>query len=130
MQTYTKTQASALIILRLITAAIFFVAGYYKLSMWSSAPEGMSLTMVLLMKFLSIVEPIGAIALIIGLWTRLAASGLAIIMVGAVFIMQFTMNVGFVTQTGAGWNFPLVVLAGCIVLMAFGPGSWSIDAKK
>ena len=83
-----------------------------------------------LMKFLSIVEPLGALALIMGFLTRWAASGLAIIMVGAIFIMQFAMHVGFATPVGPGWNFPLVVLAGCIVLMAFGAGRWPVDARS
>jgi uncharacterized membrane protein YphA (DoxX/SURF4 family) len=65
-----------------------------------------------------------------GFLTRWAASGLAIIMVGAIFIMQFVMHVGFATPVGPGWNFPLVVFAGCVVLMAFGAGRWSVDAKS
>ncbi len=89
----------------------------------------MSTAMSYLMMFLSIVEPIGALALIIGLLTRLASLGLAIIMVGAIFVTQFMMHIGFVTQTGAGWNFPLITLAGCIVLMTFGAGMYSVDAK-
>ena len=81
------------------------------------------------MKLLSIVEPLGALALILGFLTRLAASGLSIIMVGAILVTQFVMQVGFATPTGPGWNFPLAVLAGCITLIAFGAGRWSVDAK-
>ena len=129
MQPYTKLQNATLLILRLIIAAIFLYAAYAKLPFWSSAPEGMSAMMLNLTKFLSIVEPLGALALIAGFWTRWAAGGLAVIMVGAIFVMQFVMQVGFATPTGAGWNFPLAVLAGCVALMAFGAGRWSVDAK-
>lgn len=128
MQPYTKFQETALLVLRLIIAAIFLHAGYVKLSFWSAAPEGMSAGMVNLLKFLSIIEPLGGVALVVGFLTRWAAAGLAIIMVGAIFILQFTMQVGFSTPQGPGWNFPLAVLGGCIVLMAFGAGSWSVDA--
>jgi len=130
MPTQNKYQDVALFALRIITAATFLVAAYYKLSFWSGTPEGMTDGMANLMKFLSIVEALGAIALVIGYLTRLASLGLGIIMVGAIFIMQFVMKIGFVTQTGAGWNFPLVVLGCCLILMAFGPGKLSFDLRR
>lgn len=129
MQPYTRFQETALLVLRLITAAIFFYAGYAKVSFWSAPPEGMSAAMVNLVKFLSIVEPLGAVALVVGLLTRWAAAGLAIIMVGAIFFLRFTMQTGlFTTPPGAGLDYNLLILGGCIALMAFGAGSWSVDA--
>lgn len=130
MPSYTKSQNIALLATRLITATIFLYAGYAKIFAWSGPVEGMSTGMANLMKFLTIVEPLGALALILGFLTVWASRGLAIIMVGAIFYMQFAMKVGFSTPTGTGWNFPLIVLAGCLVLMAFGAGKWSIDAKR
>ena len=124
-----KFQDASLLILRLIIAAIFIYAGYAKFSFWSAAPADMSAGMVYLMKFLSIVEPLGGIALAVGFLTCLAAAGLGIIMVGAVLIMQFMMHVGFMTPQGPGWSFPATLLAACLVLKAFGPGSFSVDAR-
>jgi putative oxidoreductase len=117
-----------LLALRLMIAAIFLSAGYAKWGFWTAAPEGMSAGMANLMKFLSIVEPLGGIALIAGFLTRWAAAGLAIIMVGAIFILQFTMQVGFTTAQGSGWDFPLTILGGCLVLMTFGAGRWSAES--
>lgn len=129
MQAYTRFQETALLVLRLITAAIFFYAGYAKVGFWSAPPEGMSAGMVNLVKFLSIVEPLGGVALVVGLLTRWAAAGLAIIMVGAIFFLRFTMQTGiFTTPQGAGLDYNLLILGGCIALMAFGAGSWSVDA--
>jgi putative oxidoreductase len=130
MRTYTKNQNIALFVTRIIVAVIFIYAAYAKLPLWQGVPEGMSAGMVGLMKFLTIVEPLGALALIIGYLTRWASAGLAVIMLGAIYVMQFSLGVGFVTQAGAGWNFPLVVLASCVVLMAFGAGHWSIEARS
>lgn len=130
MQSYTRSQNIALLALRLITAAIFLYAAYAKLPLWYFEPDGMSPTLVVIMKLLTIVEPLGALAITVGFLTRLAASGLSVIMVGAIFVSQFVMQIGFATSTGAGWNFSLVVLAGCVVLMAFGAGAWSVDAKR
>lgn len=128
---HTKPRNLSLLLLRLIVAAIFLYAGYAKLSFWSAAPEGMSAAMVNLIKFLSIVEPLGAVALIFGFLTRWVASGLAIIMAGAIYILYFTMNASiFTSPRGIGVDYNFLILSGCIVLIAFGPGRWSLDAMR
>jgi uncharacterized membrane protein YphA (DoxX/SURF4 family) len=128
MQRHTTFQEASLLILRFVLAAIFLYAGVLKFGFWSAPPEGMPMGMINLMRFLAVVETVGAIAVLVGFLTRWASAGLGIIMVGAIFMMQFTMGVGFVTAQGAGWNFPLAVLACSVPLMAFGPGCWSVDA--
>jgi len=130
MQTYTNSQNTSLLILRIVTAAIFYVAGYYKFPFWSGAPEGISSFMLFTTKLLSIAEPLGATAVLFGFLTRWAAIGLIIIMIGAIYVSQFVYGIGFVTPTSAGWNFPLAVLAGCLILAAFGAGKWSIDYSR
>lgn len=129
MHPYTRFQETALLVLRVIVAAIFFYAGYAKVSFWFAPPEGMSAGMVNLIRFLSIVEPLGAVALVVGFLTRWAAAGLAVIMVGAIFFLRFTMHTGlFTTPQGAGLDYNLLILGGCIALTAFGAGGWSVDA--
>jgi len=131
MQPYTKFQETALLVLRLIIAAIFLYAGYVKWPFWSPAPAGMSAGMVNLVKFLSVVEPLGGVALVVGFLTRWAAAGLAIIMVGAIFFLRLAMQTGFfTTPQGAGLDYNLLILGGCIALVAFGAGGWSVDAIR
>ena len=130
MPTYTKYQNAALLILRIITAAIFYVAAYYKLPFWSGAPEGVSPFMLFVTRLLSIAEPLGATAVLLGFLTRLAAGGLILILLGAIFVMQFMYGIGFVTPTSAGWNMPLAALGGCLALAAFGAGRWSVGNGK
>lgn len=129
---FEKYQDMSLLVLRIIVAAIFLVAAYYKMSFWSTTAEAMTMAPWLfnVMKLLSILEPIGAIAVLIGFQTRWAAKGLEIIMIGAVLVTKFTMQMGFVTPTGAGWNFPLMIFGGCFILVAFGAGKYSLDAKR
>lgn len=130
MQSYTKAQNIALVILRVTIAIIFAHAAYPKLAFWSGTPEGVTAGLATIAKLLSIVEPLGAVAVITGFLTRLAAGGLAIIMVGAIYVTQFIVHIGFATPTAPGWNFPFAVLAGCIVLVAFGSGRFSVDAAR
>jgi putative oxidoreductase len=132
MKQFAKFQDVALLFMRLVVGAVFlYVGSYSKLMFFSGpAPEGMPGGMILLMKFLCIVEFIGAVAIILGWLTRWAAAGLAIIMVGAVGFVKFLMHgTWFTGQAGTGADYVILILAGCLILMTFGAGKWSVDAK-
>ena len=105
-------------------------AGLAKWFVWSGALPEMSAWMINLTKLLSIVEPLGAVALILGLLTRWAASGLAIIMLGSLYFVYFMFDAGiFTSEKGAGMDYNLLLLAGNLLLAAFGAGRWSVDAR-
>jgi putative oxidoreductase len=128
---YTKVQNIALLVLRLVVAGIFLYAGSAKWPFWSAPPEGMSVLLLNVMKLLSVVEPLGSLALLLGLLTRWVAAGLSIIMVGAIFYSRLMLHAGlFTTPQGTGLDYNLLILAGCIALVAFGAGSWSLDAIR
>src|SRR3989442_2182064 len=105
----TKSKNTALLILRLITAVIFVQAAYAKLIFWSGTPEGMPAGVAAIMKLLSIVEPLGATAVLVGFLTPSAARGLAIILVGAIYLTQFIIQIGFATPTEPGRKFSFPV---------------------
>ena len=130
MQKYNSYQNTALLILRIITASMFYVAAYYKFPYWSNAPEGVSSFMLLATRILSIAEPLGATAVLFGFLTKLASAGLIVVLISAIIVTKFIYGIGFVTPTSPGWNFPLAVLAGCLILTAFGAGEFSIDNRK
>jgi uncharacterized membrane protein YphA (DoxX/SURF4 family) len=91
----------------------------------------MSAVMHNIVRFLSVVEPLGGVALILGFLTRWAAAGLCIIMVGAIFYAKLTLHAGlFTSPQGTGLDYNLLILAGCFALIAFGGGSWSIDTMR
>lgn len=77
-------------------------------------------------------EFLGAIALILGLFTRVAAFGIAVVMMVAIFMVHlrngFFMNWSG-TQKGEGIEYHLLVLVITIALMIKGGGSYSIDKK-
>lgn len=126
---FARWRGFALFLLRVTVAAIFGFAAYAKIMFWYPLPEGMGMTptMINLMKFLSIVEPLGALALIVGVLTRWAAAGLAIIMIGATYMM---LAAGFMTPSGPGWAFPALMFVCCFLVMIFGPGGWSLSALR
>jgi putative oxidoreductase len=132
MHTYNTSQNSALLALRIIVAIIFFHAGIAKWFLWSIEPtEGFPVWLHYMMLFLSIAEPIGAAALLVGFLTRAAAACLAIVMIGSIPVSHFLMSVPFFTAPQLpGWDANLMILGACLALAAFGGGAWSVDALR
>ena len=117
-----------LLLLRCVVGIIFIYHGSMKWGMWTSVPPTMSPVMVDIFRLLSVVEPLGGIALIAGFLTQYAALGLAIIMLGAIHAKFSSMGLaGFGGSKGAGWEFDLLLLAGNVVLLLTGGGKYAIE---
>lgn len=75
-------------------------------------------------------ESFGALFLILGLISRISASGIAIIMLGAILMVHwdngFFMN-WFGSQAGEGFEYHLLALGLALVVMVKGGGRWSLD---
>lgn len=128
---HSAFQDVALFMGRIIVAIIFLFAGLAKWSFWFSPIVGTPDVMVNLVRFLSIVEPLGAIAFAIGFLTKWAAAGFSIIMIGAILITSLTMGTKFFTLPGAiGWDYNLLIFGLSILIAAFGPGRWSLDYMR
>jgi putative oxidoreductase len=78
-----------------------------------------------------LIESLGAVALVCGLFTRAAAVGLVAVMLGAMAMVHakvgFFMNWGG-AQAGEGLEYHLLVLALAIPLVVTGAGRASVDA--
>lgn len=110
--------------LRLTVGVIFFVHGKAKWAMWKTQPSAqMPAQMLGVMKVLSIIEPLAGLALIAGLWTQVAAAGLALIMLGALYFKIKVWKSPFTSQTSTGWEFDLVLLAANLAILTTGPGT-------
>lgn len=77
-----------------------------------------------------IAESFGAVGLILGFLSRLAAFGLTLIMLGAIFMVHlqygFFMN-WFGNQAGEGFEYHLLALGLSLVVLIKGGGKWSVD---
>lgn len=134
MKTLIKEKEYAdfgLFILRVAVGIIFIYHGVLKVGMWSAVPnEQLSASMLAIVKFLSIVEPLGGLGLIFGVLAQYAALGFVMIMLGAIFLKIFVMKVGFSSFTGSGWEFDLILLAASLYIFLVGSGSYSLDIEK
>ncbi len=120
----------ALAALRIAIGGIFAAHGAQKLFVYgldgvSAAFGGMGIPMPGLTGPLTgVVELLGGIALAVGLLTRLAGFGLAVIMLGAIGAVH--IGAGFWAPNGV--EFPLALLAGATTLALSGAGRFSLDA--
>ncbi len=129
----------AALVLRLMLGIIFFPHGMQKLLGWFGGHgfEGTmgfftgKLGIPALFAFLAIIaESLGAIGLIVGLGTRVAAFGISITIAVAAMMLHvqngFFMN-WFGSQTGEGIEYHLLVIGMGVTLMIAGGGKWSLD---
>lgn len=121
---------------RLLLAALFLPAGISKIGGFAGtagyiASKGLPLPEVGA-AIAIVVEILGALALIAGFGTRLAALALALFTLVATFIFHNYWGVpadqAFMQQLMFYKN--IAVVGGLLVLAAHGAGAWSLDAKR
>ncbi len=127
MQMSKRAADWGLLALRIVIAAIFLFHGWQKIQLWMSGTTNP------LMMVLAVVEPVAAILVLIGYFTRWASLALAVIMIGAIYYKmtgQMGDPIGFATPTGPGWEFDLALLGGALALAGVGPGCLALECKE
>ncbi len=131
----------AALVLRLTLGLVMFPHGAQKVFGWFGG-YGFTGTLDFFTKTMGIplvfalldvaAEFLGALGLITGLMTRVAAFGIACVMVVAIFMVHlpngFFMN-WFGNQKGEGFEYHLLMLGIAIALMIRGGGAFSVDKK-
>jgi len=76
-------------------------------------------------------EFLGPLGLAVGLLTRVAALGIAAVMLGSILTVHrqhgFFMN-WYGNQQGEGFEYHLLAMGLAVALVLSGPGAWSLDA--
>lgn len=126
-----SNQSWAVAILRVVVGVVFLAHGYQKLfTLGFHGVAGFFGAAGITLPFVSavivtLVEFLGGIALLLGLLTRWTAALLAFDMLVAILVVH--LKNGFFDQQH-GIEFPLTLLAACILLAMIGPGAPSVDA--
>lgn len=115
----------AWLLVRISVGATFILHGMQKWSVWSASSVSTG-GMTVVMKILSIAEPLGGLALILGILTPWAAAGLIIIMLGAIYT-KISGGAPFAGGKGGSWEFDLLLLSANILIMISGGGKYVLD---
>ena len=120
---------TGLAILRLIVGTVFIAHGAQKLFVFGLGGATGAFTQMgvplpaVTAPLVAFTEFFGGIALVLGLLTRLAGLGTAMVMIGAIVFAK--LGGGFFAPKG--FEFELTLLAAALALALTGPGDFSID---
>jgi putative oxidoreductase len=117
----------ALLLLRLMVGLVFFTSGWKH----TSDPEARSKSIEMskgFTLFLGIVECAGALGVMAGVLTQLAAIGLILIMLGAIWKKIFKWHTGFWGKHGTdGWSYELTMIAMNLVIATTAGGRFVLE---
>jgi len=115
----------ALLLLRLMVAAIFGTSGWAHMTKPKERAEsiGMSPGFTLV---LGVVEVLGAASIALGVYAQLGAIVLIGVMVGAIRKKVFVWKTGLWGDEGQGWYYDLLYLVCCLVILTTTGGALTI----
>lgn len=119
--------ASLLSVLRIVAAFLFLAHGTQKLFAFPAARDASPVELATLMGAAAIIEAVGGVLMLIGLWTRPVA-----------FVLSGEMAVAYFRSHAPQALWPILNRGELAVLFCFlwlyfaaaGPGPWSLDAFR
>jgi putative oxidoreductase len=115
----------ALLLLRITVAVVFITSGRTDLAKPAerAASIGMSKGLTI---FIGAAEVAGGLGVLFGVLPQLAAAGLTLIMLGAIYKKIAVWHTGFWGVKSYGWHYDLMLLVMCLVILATNGGPYVI----
>ncbi len=113
----------SLLLLRLMVGLVFATSGYSHLK----DPEARSKSIAMPKSFtifLGLAEVAGGLGVAFGVLTPVAAFGLILIMLGAIYKKIFAWHTGFWGEKSSGWHYDLMLILMNLVIAATGGGAY------
>jgi len=112
-----------LLLMRFLVALVFVTSGWSHLTKPAERSKsiGMSPGFTL---FLGVAEIAGGVGVGLGILTQLAAFGLILIMLGAIYMKIFAWHTGFWGEKASGWHYDLMFISMSLVILFTDGGRW------
>ncbi|KEO56568.1 DoxX family protein [Thioclava pacifica] len=131
--TDTKLAPYGILVLRLVTGALFLTHGLTKLFVFTPAGTMGFFQSLGLPGWLGVVtmiaEIVGGLALIAGIYARIVSFGLTFILLGAAFTAHWANGFSFANQ-GGGWEYPMMWAAVQFALALLGDGAYALRPTR
>jgi putative oxidoreductase len=112
-----------LLLLRLMVAAVFMTSGWNDIKDPKGRAKSIGMTPALAM-FLGVAEFAGGLSVAVGVLTQLAAIGLMLVMLGAIYKKIFVWHTGFWGEKASGWHYDLMLLLMNVVIACTDGGKY------
>jgi putative oxidoreductase len=114
-----------LLLLRIITGIVFLSSGWSHATKPAERSESIGMSKAFTF-VLGLAEITGAIGIIFGIFSQIAALLLIGVMLGAISKKIFVWKTGFYAEKGYGWHYDLLLLAANLVILFTAGGSLTL----
>lgn len=112
-----------LLLLRLMVAVVFLPSGWSHLTNAEERSKSIGASKGFTI-FLGVAELAGSLGLIFGVLTQLAAIGLILVMLGAIYKKISVWHTGFWGEKASGWHYDLMLIVMNLVILFTGGGRY------
>lgn len=105
-----------LLLLRLMIGVVFLSSGWSHVKDPAKRSQSIGMSKGFTM-FLGMAELAGALAIVVGVFQQLAAIGLILILLGAIYKKIFVWHTGFWGDKASGWHYDLTFVVMCLVVL-------------
>jgi putative oxidoreductase len=113
----------ALLLLRLMVGVVFIDSGWNDLRSPQERSQSIGKSKSFTI-FLGTAEVLGGAGVVLGIWSQLAALGLMLVGLGAIYEKLFVWHIGFWGEKTYGWHYDLVLLVMNLVVAVTNGGSY------
>ncbi|MFZ3342735.1 MAG: DoxX family protein [Terriglobales bacterium] len=113
----------SLLLMRLMVGAIFISSGWSHVTKTAERAKSIGMSEGFT-RFLGVAELAGGLGVVFGVLTQLAAMGLILLMLGAIYKKIVVWHTGFWGDKAYGWHYDLMIVAMNLVIMATNGGAF------
>jgi len=118
-----RLQPIALLLMRLMVGTIFATSGWSHVTKSEERAKSIGMSKGFTF-FLGAAELAGALGVVFGVFTQLAALGLILLMLGAIYKKIFVWQTGFWGEKTYGWHYDLMLVIMNLVIITTNGGAF------